>query len=173
MTLSVIFLTSAAGAEIQLARSGLSSALPAPMTLTGVGGVAPGMTAAQVERAWGIRVVPTGKGPCRMARIATSRVRGHGLFLEGRLGALFFTAGIRSDRGVGVGSTLDELNRAYGRSIFYWPAPESRTAVHAYTRPRYRGDKRALRFDLDPRGTGRVTQIGLGGPVLAFSTGRC
>ena len=176
LLLSTVFVAGLASATSVGARSreaGVGAALPAPMTLAGVGGVAPGMTAAQVPRAWGVPVVPTGKGPCKMARIATGRVRGYALFLKGRLGAVFFTAGIKSDRGIGVGSTYDEVRAAYGESVFFWPAPDSRTGLHVYSKPRYLGDGRALRFDIDPGKTALVTQIGIGGPALRFSTGRC
>jgi len=146
---------------------------PARMALSGIGGVAPGMSVAQVQRAWGIPVVPTGTGHCRIARITTGGVRGHALFLDGRLGAVFFTAGVKSDRGIGIGSTLPDIRAAYGNSTLDWPAPNSATEIHIYTKARYLGDKRALRFDIDPGKSGLVTQIGLGGSALSFTTGRC
>jgi len=176
LLLSTVFVTGVGSAKSVDARSRQAGAgaagLTAPMTLAGVGGVAPGMTASQVQRVWAVPVVPTGKGPCKMARIATGGARGYALFLNGRLGAGFFTAGIKRDRGIGVGSTFDELRAAYGEALF-WPAPDSRTGFHVYSKPRYLGDGRTLRFDVDPGKTGLVTQIGIGGPALRFSTGRC
>ena len=176
LLLAMVFVAGADSAGTRGLRSGHAersvAALPAPMTLAGVGGVAPGMTVAEVQRAWGVPVVPEGSGPCRMARIAVGRVRGYALFQEGRLGAVFFTAGIRSDRGIGVGSTRAAISHAYGTSLIWWPDPNS-PGYHVYTRPRYLGDKRAIRFDINPGKSGLVSQIGLGGPALSFSSGRC
>ena len=115
-----------------------------------------------------------------MARIAIGPVRCYALFQDGRLGALFFIAGVKTDRGIGIGSTSKALIKAYGPSrLLFVSAPDSPDGFHVYTRARYLGDKRALRFDLDPR-SDRVTQLGLGGkraerhgrPLLALSLRR-
>ena len=139
----------------------------APITLAGVNGVAPGMTPAQVQRAWGvpIRLKETTGSPCRRARVSAGRVRGFIVFQHGRLAALFFTAGMKTDRGIEIGSTRNALIKAYGPSgLIFWPSPND-PGFHVYTRKRYRGDGRTLRFDLDHQ-TNRVTQIGL----LSLST---
>ena len=151
----------------------------AHLTLDGVAGVAPGMTPVQVRGAWGIPIVvgASKKGSkCRMARVASGPVRGYALFEKGRLSAVFFTAGMRTDRGIGVGSTTEALTMAYGAAkLLFVPARNSRSAIHVYTRARYLGDKRALRFDLDPQVNRVVTQIGMGSidGGLAVSAGRC
>jgi hypothetical protein len=94
-------------------------------------------------------------------------VRGFTQFRHGQLGALFFTAGVKTDRGIEVGSTRKALIKAYGSSqLIFWPSPNE-PGFHVYTRKRYPGDGRTLRFDLDHQ-TNRVTQIG-----LLSSTSRC
>jgi hypothetical protein len=143
----------------------------------GLAGVRPGMTPSQVQSAWRIPIVlsPSKSIPrCRMASIVTGPVHGYALFEDGHLGAVFFTAGVRTDRGIGVGSTLKMLTTAYGASrLIFLPDPNS-TGIHVYTRARYLGDKRALRFDPDPQ-TRRLRQIGMGSldRGLGISTGRC
>jgi len=152
----------------------------ARLSLDGLAGVRPGMTPSQVRAAWRVPIVLSRSKsippvrPCRMASIAIGPVRGYALFEAGHLGAVFFTAGVRTDRGIGVGSTLKMLTATYGASrLLFSPAP-NRTGVHVYTKARYGGDKRALRFDPDPK-TGRLTQIGMGSidGALGISTGRC
>jgi hypothetical protein len=131
-----------------------------------------------VQQAWGIPIVfraAKSATRCRMARVATGPVRGYALFEGGRLGAVFFTAGVKTARGIGVGSTLESLIKAYGaRRLLFWPDPNSKTGIYVYTRATYLGDARALRFDPDPR-TKQLTQIGMGGlnRGLSNSTGRC
>ena len=132
------------------------------ITLAGVNGVAPGMTPGQVQRAWGIpiRLTETTGSLCRRARVSVGRVRGFALFQYGHLAALFFTSGVKTDRGIEIGSARNALIEAYGSSrLIFWPSPID-PGFHVYTRKRYRGDGRTLRFDLDHR-TNRVTQIGL------------
>jgi hypothetical protein len=104
-----------------------------------------------------------------MARLDADPLRGDALFLDGRLSALFFTAGVRTDRGIGIGSTQRELVEAYGSShLIFSPAA---VLLHVYTRARYLGDGRALRFDLDV--SGHVARIAVGGRALSRITGYC
>jgi hypothetical protein len=147
---------------------------PLRITLDGVAGLTPGMTPAQVQRRLGAPIVLSDAKPgssCRMARVVTDPLRGYALFLDGRLSALFFTAGVMTDRGIGIGSTPEDIVKAYGSShLIFWPAPGGQALVHVYTRARYPGDGRALRFDVDPD---HVTKIGVGGRALARTNGRC
>jgi hypothetical protein len=100
---------------------------------------------------------------CQMARIATGQVRAYALFQNGRLGAVFFTAGAQTARGVRIGSSKAAVLEAYGASrLTFMPARDDAAGIHGNTKPTYLGDGRALRFDSDPR-TGLVQQIGLGG----------
>ena len=147
------------------------------ITLGGWAGVTPGMTPLQMQRVLGAPIVQASAkrgSHCRMARIAIGPVRGYALFQDGRLGGIFFSSGVKTDRGIGVGSTRRALIKAYGASrLIFWPAPSNRHRFDVYTKQRYRGDARALRFDLDLR-TDRVTQLGLGGlRTLSITSGRC
>jgi hypothetical protein len=57
--------------------------LPAPVTLHGVGGVKPGMTPAQVSKAWGVPIVLGAASPgstCQVAQISRGAVRGYATF---------------------------------------------------------------------------------------------
>jgi hypothetical protein len=156
--------------------AGGRTVMPLRITLDGVAGLAPGMTPAQVRRTLRAPIVLSDAKPgsnCRMARIANDPLRGYALFLDGRLSALFFTAGVRTDRGIEMGSPLNEIVEAYGSShLIFWPAPGGQRSVHVYTRARYLGDGRALRFDLDAD-PDHVTKIGLGGRALNRTRGRC
>jgi hypothetical protein len=147
----------------------------ARLSRAGIAGVRPGMTPSEVQGAWRIPIVlaPSESIPrCRMASIVTGPVHGYALFEDRRLSAVFFTAGVRTDRGIGVGSTFKMLTAAYGGArLIIMPADPG---FHVYTKDRYLGDKRALRFDTDPQ-TSRLTQIGMGSldRGLSISTGRC
>lgn len=77
---------------------------------------------------------------CRMARLALGPARGYALFEQGQLSALFFTAGVKTDRGIGIGSTSKALEKAYGSSrLLFAPAGDS-LGIHVYTRKRYLRD---------------------------------
>jgi hypothetical protein len=169
-----IFAAAAMSSSVAAGAADADSGLrAAQVTLAGVAGVTPGMTPLQVQGVWEIPIVLTGPigSPCRMARVVAGPVRGYALFQHGRLGALFFTAGVKTDRGIEVGSTSKAIIKAYGSSrLLFWPSPDS-SGIDVYTRKRYPGDGRALRFDLDPQ-THRVTQIGLGGRELSRTSGR-
>jgi hypothetical protein len=78
-----------------------------------------------------------------------------------------------TDRGIGVGSTGEAIVKAYGAAKLLFAPSRTDLGIHVYTKARYLGDGRALRFDLDPPTNDVVTQIGMGGHALAISTGRC
>lgn len=168
-TPAAVYAISAAAAEP--ARSAVRLVRPTVLTLDGVGGVVPGMTAAQVSRAWG---TPVRLGPeaevlgCGTAPIRTGRVRGYALFENGRLGAVWFDRGVRTPSGITIGSTVPQLVRAYGQEL--------QAQIHKYqlggqyfflTRkqlPRWR-----IRFDSNA--AARITQIGFGARAVGYVEG--
>lgn len=145
----------------------LLAALPAPVTLHGVGGVTPGMTAKQVARAWGTRVVPIADAPgtdCKTAKISKGEVQGTALFEKNRFAAVFFTAGARTDKGIRIGSTLAAVRRAYGRKLKLFKDKYVPKAKNGYV-----GGTWKIRFDINR--VGRVTRIGFGGPAVEYVEG--
>src|SRR3954463_10535486 len=90
--------------------------LPRVVTLDGVAGVVPGLSAAEVSSRWGIAVRPRGgaSAGCPTATINVAGVRGYALFERGRLGAVFFERGVRTPSRIRIGSTVSQLKRAYG-----------------------------------------------------------
>ena len=143
------------------------AALPAPVTLHGVGGVTPGMSPAQVSKAWGVPVVLAAAAPgstCQTARISRGAVRGSAIFERKRFGAVFFQAGAATDAGIRTGSTVAALRKAYGARLKVFPdkyTPKAKTA--------YVGGAWKLRFDVSAKG--RVTAIGFGGTPVTYSEG--
>ena len=90
-------------------------------------------------------------------------MRGHAIFVRGRLGSLWFDRGVLAGRGIGIGSTLPALRRAY-RRLEVRPDPAVPGARSVFVR-RTRAPHWRLRFDLSPRD--RVTRIAFGdGSVL-------
>jgi hypothetical protein len=144
---------------VGVAANGLSGSV----TLDGVGGVVPGMTAARVHTLWGIAVPSTGRA-CAVARIhvPTGNVNGYALFLHGRFAAVFFTSGATTPSGVRVGSTLGMLTSAYGRKL------ESEHGSHTYFLQRDRTPRWQVRFDVSK---GRVTLIGFGSVAVHYVGG--
>lgn len=148
-----------------------SSALPAPVTLDGVGGVVPGMTAEQVARRWGTRVEPGVEeiSPgCRTANVRKNAVRGYALFERGRFAAVWFERGVRTPSGIGIGSTRATLVRAYGSRLAWKRHAYEPGGWYAFlTRrmsPRWR-----IRFDVSR--FGRVSRIGFGARAVAYVEG--
>lgn len=96
-----------------------SAALPAPITVYGVGGVRPGMTLAEAERRWAVDLRPDPIfGPrCVPAFFRTSNVLGYAIFSRGKFAAVFFERGATTYRGIRIGATLSELERAYPRGL--------------------------------------------------------
>jgi len=147
-----------------------TSGLPAAVTLDGVAGVRPGMTAAAVSHAWRTPVrldVPIRPG-CQTATISKGGMRGYALFENGRFAAVFFTAGARTPSGIAIGSSLGVLNRAYrGRLTSKPHAYQPGARYHFLTRrsrPHWQ-----LRFDVSARS--RVTRISFGNAAVRYVEG--
>jgi hypothetical protein len=134
---------------------------PARLTLDGVAGVRPGMSVAAVSAAWGLRLRPTYevRPSCGQAFIDERGLEGYAIFSpRGRFGALFLRKGAVTGRGLRVGSTLAELQRAYARLT-----SRADRYVHGgrnYFLRRVRAPHWQLRFDVGPGR--RVTQIAFG-----------
>ena len=141
------------------AAAGLSE--PARVTLDGVDGVRPGMTAAAVSAAWGIALRPSYevRSTCGTAGVERPGIAGQAIFMpRGRLGAVFFRKGAVTGRGIRIGSTLAQLRRAY-------PKLSSRPDryIHGgrnYFLRRVRAPHWELRVDVGPEK--RVRQIAFG-----------
>jgi hypothetical protein len=141
---------------------------PALITLDGIGGAVPGMSAGQVDSLWGVRLALAGsKGfpGCKTATVARGGIRGGVLFQDGRWRAAWFSRGIRTPSGIRIGSTLAELRRAYGSRLTREHALYARDLWLYYLR-RTREPHWLLRFDVS---TDRVQRIGFGesGYVIA------
>jgi hypothetical protein len=146
-------------AAVLTAPVGASGFVPSIVTLDGVGDVRPGQTVAQVERTFGIDLRPETISPgCAQASFRSGPVRGHALFLRGRLGSLWFDRGVIAGRGIAIGSSFAALKRAYRtleiRRDYYVPA-ERNVYVRRTRAPHWR-----LRFDVSAQG--RVTRIAFG-----------
>jgi hypothetical protein len=132
----------------------VTSGLPAPVTLADVGGATLGMTATELSRAWGTRVVPAGgTGPdCQTAQFTTDGVRGFAIFSQGRLASLWFSGpSMRTDLDIGVGSTLAAVRRAY-TPLTETPSEYNPTAIVAYYEPNGSGHA-GLRFSISAEGS--------------------
>jgi hypothetical protein len=122
------------------------AAPPPVVTTAGVLGVVPGATAAAVSKAWKtpLSLVGTPGSACATTAIRVGKATGYALFRSGRLAAVFFEAGARTDRGVRIGSRTAALATAY-------PGISHRGGAYFVAQ---------LRFDVDARGA--VTRIGYG-----------
>jgi hypothetical protein len=148
---------------IALAAAAAASAspqyVPSIVTLDGVGDVRPGQSVTQVEQSFGLDLRPETISPgCAQAFFRSGSVRGHALFIRGRLGSLWFDHGVIAGRGIAVGASFAALKRAYRvleiRRDAYVPA-----ARNAFVR-RTRAPHWRLRFDVSAQG--RVTRIAFG-----------
>ncbi len=145
----------------------LLAALPAPVTLHGVGGVKPGLMPAQVSKAWGVPVVLAAASPgstCQVAQISRGAVRGYAIFERKRFGAVFFRAGETTDTGIHRGSSLAALRATYGGRLKVYPdkyTPKAKTA--------FVGGVWKLRFDISPQG--KVTVIAFGARPVTYVEG--
>jgi hypothetical protein len=134
---------------------------PARVTLDGVAGARPGMSAAAVSARWGVPLRPNYevRPTCGTARIERPGIAGEAIFMpRGRFGAVFFRSGAVTGRGIRIGSTLAQLRRAY-------PKLSSRPDryIHGgrnYFLRRARAPHWELRVDVSPGK--RVTQIAFG-----------
>jgi hypothetical protein len=152
---------------------GAIAALPAPVTLDGVGGVRPGMTPRAVAARWGVplRLQGGAGGPgstCRTARFRKGTLRGYALFEAGRFGAVFFDRGARTPSGITIGSTETALRRTYGDRLLARPHQYVRGG-HYYFLRRRQSPRWRIRFDTN--GAGRVTQIAFGARAVAYVEG--
>jgi hypothetical protein len=148
-------------ALVVAAAAGAAIGAPVRITLEGVSGVRPGMSAAQVSKRWGMRLRPSYevRPDCGQALIERSGLRGYALFTpRDRFGALFVRRGAVTGRGIRIGATLSRLLGAYGRL----PSRPDRY-VHGgrqYFLRRSRAPHWELRFDVGP--DRRVRQIAFG-----------
>ncbi|HVS86116.1 MAG TPA: hypothetical protein VHD91_10835 [Gaiellaceae bacterium] len=133
------------------------------VTLDGVGGVVPGMTAGRVHVLWGIPV-PTARKACATTKIHVTQgnLNGYALFLHGRFGAVFFTSGAVTPSGVRVGSSLGALTAAYGKQLRTVPGSGT-YFLRRKASPRYE-----LRFDVAKK---TVRLIGFGDEAVHFVGG--
>lgn len=116
----------------------------------------PGMTEAQIEARWGIRLrIQLFPGStCGIAPLGSHQR--YLLFERGRLGSVWFRRGASTGRGVRIGSTRAQLLRAYPRGLRSQPNHYTPGARDYYLR-RTRKPRWELRFDVSPKG--RVVQI--------------
>jgi len=133
--------------------SAASGPRPGLISLDGVGGVVPGMTAEQVATAWGIPVSVTST-LCTIVAIHPGQARGHALFHDGKLGAVFFEYGALTLSGIGIGSTVTVLQRTFGRNL------QSADGSHFFFLTRHDSPHWQIRFDTNS--ANRVVQIGFG-----------
>jgi hypothetical protein len=155
----------ALAAAVALLAAGAAAAhlrAPVRVTLDGVAGVRPGMSLGAVSARWGVRLRPSYEvrpdcGPADLRGVAG--IEGYAVFMpRDRFGAVFFSKGAVTGRGIRVGSTLGELRRAYrgltsARNRF---DPSGRYYfVRRTAAPHWE-----FRFDVD--GTKKVTRIVFG-----------
>jgi hypothetical protein len=124
------------------------------VTLDGIGGVIPGMTAEQIATAWGIPVSVTSTTLCTIVAIHPGQARGHALFHNGKLGAVFFDQGVHTLSGIGIGSTVTGLQHTFGRNL------QSADGSHFFFLTRHQSPHWQIRFDTN--NANRVVQIGFG-----------
>ena len=135
--------------------------LPARVTLDGVAGVTPGMTADAVARRWGVRLRLTTEFGfrCQTAQVDAGGMSGYALFERRRFGAVFFGRGAVTGRGIRIGSTRAQLLRAYRGRLTRRPNVYPHGS-HDYFVRRTRAPRWELRFDVSAGG--RVERISFG-----------
>jgi hypothetical protein len=134
---------------------------PVRMTLDGVAGARPGMSVEAVSAAWRLRLRPTYevRPGCGQAFIDERGLRGYAIFMpRNRFGALFLRKGAVTGKGIRIGSTLAQLQRAYA-TLTSRPDRYIHGGRNYFLR-RVRSPHWQLRFDVSP--AKRVTQIVFG-----------
>ena len=147
-----------------------NGALPAPVTLDGVGGVVPGMTVRATAQVWGVTLVPRGgvTQGCAIAAVRKGSLHGSALFENGRFGAVWFDRGASTPSGIRIGSTRAQLVHAYGSRLHFVHNAYVHSAWYAFLTRRSSPHWR-IRFDVAPNR--RVNQIGFGGRAVAYEEG--
>jgi hypothetical protein len=140
------------------------SFLPGPVTLDGIGGVTPGMTAEEVATAWHIPLRLTSTA-CTIVHVNPGAAHGSAIFVGGKLNAVFFVHGVRTSSGIGIGSTVIGLQKMYGRRL------QSANGSHFYFLLRHDQPRWQIRFDTN--GNDRVTQIGFGDSLSVHVVAGC
>lgn len=134
---------------------------PVRVTLDGVGGARPGMTAPAVSAAWGMRLRPSYevRADCGQALFEQRGLVGYAIFTpRNSFGAVFLRKGAMTGKGIRIGSSLAALRRAYPR-LTSRPERYVHGGRHYFLR-RARAPHWELRFDVSPRK--QVTQIVFG-----------
>jgi hypothetical protein len=119
------------------------------------------MSVEAVSAAWGLRLRPTYevRPDCGQAIIDERGLEGYAIFMpRGRFGALFLRKGAVTGKGIRIGSTLAQLQRAYA-TLTSRPDRYIHGGRHYFLR-RVRTPHWQLRFDVSP--AKRVTQIVFG-----------
>jgi hypothetical protein len=157
-------------AIVVLAAIVLTRGLPAPVTLDGVGGARPGMTAAAVSRAWKtpLRLDAPIRPGCRTAAVSRGGMRGYALFERSRFGAVFFTKGARTPSGITIGSSLNALRRAYSGRLTSKPYAYEHGGRYYFLTRRSKPHWQ-IRFDVSVRR--RVARISFGRAAVRYTEG--
>ena len=137
------------------------------VTLDGVSGAVPGMRPAQVADALGapVRLMGPASDVCRVALISAGPLRGYAIFEDRRLGALFFEKGARTGKGIRIGSTVADLEAAYGNRLRSQPDKYVPGARNLFVR-RAKAPHWELRFDVSK--AGKVTTIAQGARPVRY-----
>ena len=134
---------------------------PVRVTLDGVEGARPGMTASAVSAAWGMPMRPSYelRADCGQALFEGRGLDGYAIFTpRDSFGAVFLRKGVMTGKGIRIGSSLAQLRRAYSR-LTSRPDRYVHGGRHYFLR-RARAPHWELRFDVSPGK--RVTQIVFG-----------
>jgi hypothetical protein len=139
------------------------------VSLTGIHGVEPAMSVAQIWRRWQYRfplaVETSGSGFRATGLLCKGPLRGVAYFssagarpIDLGLNSVWFFGGVTTDRGIGIGGTVTQLRRAYGRRLI-------RRGPDLYEVSQGPGRKNAISFSMTTPTAGtssRITRIGFG-----------